>query len=219
MNVREEQAGRLNSNGQFQLPVDVSHPGTQGLVLRQPAQAWFNLVSSWTRSDTATFPLVDGRPSAVDLATSRTRVVQYSNWTLGFLGYAPPTINRFAGDGAIGSATQGNQEIVIIGTDFATVANSKLESVFYGPSGTEYEALNCSVVIDHQQIRCTTIEGVGENIRWVVTVAGQKSETPTTEYRPPEISDVVVVGHDLAVRGRVDNLICGRMLGDLLDGL
>lgn len=59
--------------------------------------------------------------------------------------------------------------------------------VKYGPTGTEYAAQNCSVVVDHTTLRCLTVEGVGTPLRWVVDVDGLTSRTPTTSYARPSI--------------------------------
>jgi hypothetical protein len=58
--------------------------------------------------------------------------------------------------------------------------------VTYGPAGsmgdnadpfdggaTKYSAAECVVVVDHVQVQCTTVAGVGANLTWRVGIAGQ----------------------------------------------
>jgi hypothetical protein len=64
-----------------------------------------------------------------------------------------------------------------------------LESVTYGPGGTEYTAINCAVTVAHTEIVCTTIPGVGSTLAYVVTVKGQSSDvsTVTGSYAKPTL--------------------------------
>jgi hypothetical protein len=62
--------------------------------------------------------------------------------------------------------------------------------VTYGP-GSRYKATNCTVV-DHDLITCLTVPGIGSDLPWAVTVAGQRSiNSVTTSYAPPAISSNV----------------------------
>ena len=100
--------------------------------------------------------------------------------------YASPRIDSFI---AGNLSTFGGDVVVVIGENFGPATPSYLQDVTYGPSGTEYTAQNCSVVVDHTHISCVTVPGVGANLRWVVTIAGQPSEpsAATTSYQRPSI--------------------------------
>lgn len=62
----------------------------------------------------------------------------------------------------------------------------------YGPSGTEFTALQCNVSIPHSQIACLTAPGTGRVLHWIVTVGGQQSglSIATTSYAGPTILSV-----------------------------
>jgi len=66
----------------------------------------------------------------------------------------------------------------------ATVEPSSAPSFLYTTCG-------CSIVTDHTQINCTTIPGSGFGHTWLVTVDGQLSTVPTTEYGEPVVDSVV----------------------------
>ena len=67
-----------------------------------------------------------------------------------------------------------------------------LGKISYGPSGTEFIAVGCTVTVPHSQIACTTAPGTGRQLRWLVTVGGQVSalSTATTSYAGPAITAV-----------------------------
>ena len=50
------------------------------------------------------------------------------------------------------------------------------------------------VLEDHTALNCTTTEGAGLGLKWRVTIDGQASVTPTTEYAPPSIAKVAPLG-------------------------
>ena len=103
--------------------------------------------------------------------------------------YAAPTITKLSGAGAINGSTSGGQNVTITGTEFGYM-NSKLQSVKYGPSGSEWTAKSCSIVTPHTKIVCLTSAGLGGTNYWVVTVDSQSSQssTVTTGYSKPVIS-------------------------------
>ena len=77
-----------------------------------------------------------------------------------------------------------------------------LESVVYGPTGTEYAAAGCRVD-SHTAITCTTIPGTGTAHRWTVTVKGQTSQasTNTTSFAVPVLHHIDIT--TAATRGHV----------------
>jgi len=70
----------------------------------------------------------------------------------------------------------------------------ELEGRHFGPLGTavefpvygkekpgEFTAVECEVAEAHELIRCKTAPGAGDDLKWSVTVDGQKSVSPTTD--------------------------------------
>lgn len=115
--------------------------------------------------------------------------------------YAPPVISALSGPGAVNASVYGNQEVVITGNYFGPRTDvygvKFLQSVTYGPTGVEYTAKDCAVE-DDSTILCKTTQGVGQNLRWLVTVEGQMSQLSqaTTSYAKPELlSAEPLVGH------------------------
>ena len=100
--------------------------------------------------------------------------------------YDVPYVNQFDGDD---SDSDGGAVVDIIGANFGPTTPSYLQRVTYGASGTQYIARNCSVVEPHFRIRCVTAPGVGDGLRWLVTVAGQTSRlsVATTSYKAPAV--------------------------------
>ena len=118
-----------------------------------------------------------------------------------------PVILSIAGPGAVDASTDGGDIVVLTGTYFAT--NAFLESVTYGPGGSEYTAAGCAVTANHTQITCRTVAGTGRKLRWTVTVRGQTSSpsSQTTSYAAPAIVAIAPAsgttdgGVTLALRG------------------
>ncbi|KAA0145622.1 hypothetical protein FNF29_08460 [Cafeteria roenbergensis] len=102
--------------------------------------------------------------------------------------YHPPEITGFAGPAAADASTNGGQEIVIQGNYFSV--GKYLQSVTYGPTGSEFAAHGCHVSVPHKEIRCQTVPGTGRVLRWVVTVKGQASplSSVSTSYARPVIN-------------------------------
>ena len=53
-----------------------------------------------------------------------------------------------------------------------------------------YNAVGCSVTTAHVQLTCTTVAGAGGGMDWKVTVDGQLSANPTTNYHAPVINTI-----------------------------
>jgi hypothetical protein len=112
--------------------------------------------------------------------------------------YGKPEIHSFSGAGSFHASTDGGELIRIHGRNFGPAGTEYLEGVQYG-YGT-YSASDCVVVGNHHDtIECTTSAGVGENLRWSVTIEGQESEwsLASTSYAPPKI-EYVYPGPDLS---------------------
>jgi len=92
------------------------------------------------------------------------------------LSYSPPELTSVSGLGATEAETAGGEEVLLHGRQLGAAADvgSSL-SATYGPSGTEFTATDCSVLVAHSTVRCLTAPGTGTNHSWVVTVDGQAS--------------------------------------------
>ena len=62
-----------------------------------------------------------------------------------------------------------------------------------------YNAVGCTVSTPHTALTCTTVAGAGGGLDWKVTVDGQDSRNPTTNYRIPEIYTITYKASGLAV--------------------
>ena len=78
----------------------------------------------------------------------------------------------------------------------ATFSNDAGSDTFvkYGPmTGLEFSAQNCTVTAKHTRIECKTAAGVGNNLKWHVSISGRVSEPLMVEgsgYIVPEITSV-----------------------------
>ena len=107
--------------------------------------------------------------------------------------YALPNIARFSipSAGPVSEFSTAGQEVIRLhGTQFGTVEHNAVTGVTYGPTGTEYTASLCNVTQSHSEITCLTNTGVGGGLLWVVEVGHQASETPTTSYGRPTITQI-----------------------------
>ena len=93
--------------------------------------------------------------------------------------YMPPsissvyTLNKAS---ASGMSTAGGEPLFIEGENFGPDFDQFVDSVRYGPTGTEYDITpSCSMTRDHTMLECTTLPGLGRDLAVVVTVAGQRS--------------------------------------------
>ena len=62
-----------------------------------------------------------------------------------------------------------------------------------------YNAVGCSVTTAHVQLTCTTVAGAGGGLDWKVTVDGQLSSNPTTNYHAPEVRTITYATGGAAV--------------------
>jgi hypothetical protein len=96
--------------------------------------------------------------------------------------------------------TQGGTTFVLRGSQFGSHAllGGPLPpgSVTYSPRGLYlppyglqpmYPATNCTITEDHVELTCAMVAGVGADLQFQVTVAGQSSALPRTAYRGPRV--------------------------------
>jgi hypothetical protein len=135
------------------------------------------------------------------------------------LSYARPSIATFDGPGAVSALSYGNQTVRILGTQFGRAEDNAVSLVTYGPDN-KYIASNCRVVVSHTEIQCETIPGVGAQLRWSVSVGNLSSETPTTSYAVPSITNVTGPGADQAnTEGSQQVFIEGQNFGTVRESL
>ncbi|EGZ21734.1 hypothetical protein PHYSODRAFT_490482 [Phytophthora sojae] len=140
---------------------------------------------------------------------------QASLWTTQNTSYAGPIVTKvFRSDGDTEIKTSGDQQVVITGKNFGTINASRISNVTYGMIGDEFTAKDCSIVIDHERIVCTTAPGVGNRLAWIVTVDGLTSATPTISYAKPFITSIEGEGASNAlVRGGQSVVLRGGNFG------
>jgi hypothetical protein len=144
--------------------------------------------------------------------------------------YGPPIVTHI--DGPVAEArTIGGQNITLRGHNFGERIEW-IDSISYGPNGDEYVVhdsrasvgLRCWLVVPHFAIKCTTRPGVGRNLRFLVTVAGQVTPVdasmngPMLSYQPPRIDRVVFQPVDSpqmpgTTYGRYEMALVGQYFG------
>ena len=109
-----------------------------------------------------------------------------SNILLDQLSYAPPVVTVFQGPGASKANTDGDEFVLIDGTNFGPAdsltyrSSDYIDRVLYGhntdPFDTWYDATStCKVIRSHTRISCNTVPGFGKELRWALQIDGQMS--------------------------------------------
>jgi hypothetical protein len=131
-----------------------------------------------------------------DLAWSVTIGAQTSEASKQLTAYAPPIVaiyggrgNDYFAPGAHLADTTGGEPVYITGSNFGPIG-SPIDSVTYGVDGNDFIAANCGFSIAHTQLLCNTTVGAGSGLKWLVTIDGQISTVPSTDYAPPVITSV-----------------------------
>jgi hypothetical protein len=131
-----------------------------------------------------------------DLAWSVTIGAQTSEASKQLTAYAPPIVaiyggrgNDYFAPGAHLADTTGGEPVYITGSNFGPIG-SPIDSVTYGVDGNDFIAANCGFSIAHTQLLCNTTVGAGSGLKWLVTIDGQISTVPSTDYAPPVIYSV-----------------------------
>ncbi|RYY39098.1 hypothetical protein EON62_00005, partial [archaeon] len=99
--------------------------------------------------------------------------------------YHPPVVALYSGAGASLANTAGGQAVYIDGQNFGP-AGTVVENATYGWEGDSF-ITGCDVIVPHTRLLCWTVVGAGTGLSWLVTIDGQRSVAPTTNYAPPEI--------------------------------
>lgn len=120
---------------------------------------------------------------------------QYSDWSAQNTSYASPVVLKvFRPSGETLLKTEGSQQVVISGKNFGEMGVASVSSVTYGVTGFDFTAKNCSIVVSHERILCTTAPGVGNRLVWVVTVDDLTSAMPTISYARPYLLSIGGLG-------------------------
>lgn len=125
------------------------------------------------------------------------------------MSYAPPSISGFSGPGVL-AATAGGEAVNITGLNFGPLGTA-VDTVTYGPTGSEFTAGGCTLVVAHTLISCATVPGAGAGLSWYVTITGQRSVSPTTAYLAPVIDSFSGPGAvNASANGRQAVTLTGR---------
>jgi hypothetical protein len=128
--------------------------------------------------------------------------------------YAAPIVSFYSGNGSTDAVTPGGQEVFVHGFNFGPAALGNTINATYGMNGTELVAQDCEIVVDHEKLRCMTQDGAGAGHTWLVTVDGQMSTTPTTDYGEPAVFNITGPGSvEGSVYGGEEVLIHGENFG------
>jgi hypothetical protein len=130
---------------------------------------------------------------------------------VGPTSYGSPIITSFDGVGSANAFTAGNQTVTIFGSNFgplgtavtATYTTNKVLTTPLVPLSDlidtvvsndtiSFPAVECTVVEAHRKINCTTTEGAGFGIVWLLTIGNQTSQSPTTSFAAPTVTSVRV---------------------------
>jgi hypothetical protein len=135
-----------------------------------------------------------------DLAWSVTIGAQTSEASKQLTAYSPPIVaiyggrgNDYFAPGAHLADTTGGEPVYITGSNFGPIG-SPIDSVTYGVDGNDFTAANCGFSIAHTQLLCNTTVGAGSGLKWLVTIDGQISTVPSTDYAPPVITSITGAG-------------------------
>ncbi|KAA0145912.1 hypothetical protein FNF28_07769 [Cafeteria roenbergensis] len=102
------------------------------------------------------------------------------------LSFTPPTVTEVSGQGAVQGSTAGDEDLVLVGTNFPPVGDLPDPVVRFGPSpsGELYLAQGCRVTVSGARIECTTAEGVGAELGVWLAVDGVDPLAAVTYAKP-----------------------------------
>ena len=90
------------------------------------------------------------------------------------------------------AATTGGQLLIIQGAYFGAIGSNDIKSVSYGAMGRTYVARNCAVLSNipstEARMQCSTVPGVGRNLRFLVNIGGQESAIVNTKRSAATLS-------------------------------
>lgn len=94
-----------------------------------------------------------------------------------------------------------------------------INSATYGvPNGTQLVSPGCILATPHTLLWCNTSVGAGSGLSWTVTIGGQASVAPTTNYGPPAISSLGGVVGNASTNGGDAVVLHGTFLSTQVRG-
>ena len=120
--------------------------------------------------------------------------IDRQNSTSPTTSYANPSLHSVealtTGAPVTNGDANGNEQILLLGSNFGPVGDRLVDQVTFGPHGNQYQLKECTVTRLSREITCTTPPGIGQNLRFFVYIAGQRSTTAATatfSYASPVI--------------------------------
>merc|ERR1711871_940658 len=111
--------------------------------------------------------------------------------------YERPVISFLRGPGSINANARGGEIVFVHGFNLFGISIK----LFYGPTGTEYEATDCIIFSPHDVVQCVSAEGTGSKHLYRISINGVDSilyKSPHG-YSPPVLNDVFGTGADRAL--------------------
>jgi hypothetical protein len=133
------------------------------------------------------------------------------------IGYHPPIVATYSGPGSEDASTYGGELLVVTGANFGPAGSAHIDSAIYGDGeGYAVSARNCTVTVDHVEMRCQTGPGGGVGNKLIVTIGGQASSIPSINYGAPYLRTKYCTAtpdeHGMEVAGEV-RCDCARCKG------
>ena len=132
--------------------------------------------------------------------------------------YARPIIDELVDSTPF--TTRGGSKIQLRGQNFAKAEPSTLVNVSYGigtsATGMTLNAKDCSTVVSHKVIECTTVPGAGRDLHFQAVVAGLTSDVSSAagSYKKPVVSSLSGVGIAMHTQGGDSITISGDEFGN-----
>ena len=143
---------------------------------------------------------------------------QMSNVFAAGTNYRAPSISYYSGIGSDNASTEGNDTVIIYGTNFGPKNGADI----YAKYGLKDDDLNnwlnatdCLVVESNNVIECRTSEGAGTDLIFSLLIDDQYSIDDSTSYAPPLIDSVSLQSNKntLLTSGGETVIIKGRNFG------
>ena len=130
------------------------------------------------------------------------------------VSYSLPSIDYLRANPLL--ATSGDEEVVLVGINLGPANITFQILAEYGPDGVGICAKECTVLVAHTEIMCTTNEGRGKDHRWTIWVGYGRISLPsvsTTSYGRPVIEQINLFSPSLDTRGGENIEIIGKNFG------
>ena len=141
-----------------------------------------------------------------------------------FTSYRAPAIDWIDVRGALN--TSGGEEVTLVGTDFGPLRGDNRIAANYSNSnlvvtspfaGSNFRARHCNVTVAHVRVICESVEGVGFDQAWSITVGHQAHNSPqTTSYEAPHILQTTPSVAAFTTQGGESMTLTGRNFGPVL---